>query len=214
MTKEYGQYCGLSHALDLIGSRWTLMVVRELLLGPRRYSELENGLPGIPTNVLSTRLRELEEQGLVERRLLPRPANSVVYELTEYGRELEEPLLRLGRWGAKSLPEPKNSDFLGCSSIALGLRGMFHSEAARGVRMTFAVPVRDFEVRGEIDDGQLQVPSSYPSPPDLSIQGDPATMMELFRQRAAPRDAVAAGRVAVDGSLDDVDRFFEIFHLD
>ena len=78
MTKEYGQFCGLSHALDLIGSRWTLMIVRELLVGPRRFTELEHGLPGIPTNVLSTRLRDLEEHGLVERRLLPRPANSVV----------------------------------------------------------------------------------------------------------------------------------------
>jgi DNA-binding HxlR family transcriptional regulator len=214
MTKDYGQYCGLSHALDLIGSRWTLMIVRELLLGPKRYSELENGLPGIPTNVLSTRLRELEEHGLVERRLLPRPANSVVYELTDYGRELEEPMLRLGRWGAKSLPAPTSSDFLGSSAITLGLRAMFHPDAARGVHMTFEVPVRDFVVQGKIDDGQLQVPSACPAPPDLSIQGDPATMLELFHRRELPRDAISAERISVDGSLNDVDRFFEIFHLD
>lgn len=188
--------------------------MRELLLGPRRYSELENGLPGIPTNVLSTRLRELEEHGLVERRLLPRPANSVVYELTEYGRELEEPLLRLGHWGAKSLPAPTNSDFVGSSAVTLGLRAMFHPEAAREVNMTFEVPVRDFVVQGQIDDGQLLVPASCPAPPDLSIQGDPATMLELFHRRESARDAVAAGGIAVDGSLEDVDRFFEIFHLD
>ena len=214
MTREYGQYCGLSHALDLIGGRWTLMIVRELLVGPKRYSELENGLPGIPTNVLSARLRELEEHGLVERRLLPRPANSVVYELTDYGRELEEPLLRLGHWGAKSLPTPTSKDFLGNSTVVLGLRAMFHPEAARGVHLSFEVPVRDFVVQGKIEDGQLVVPSPCPHAPDLSIQGDPTAMMDLFHRREEPKTAVAAGRITVDGSLDNVNRFFDIFHLD
>jgi DNA-binding HxlR family transcriptional regulator len=214
MTKEYGQFCGLSHALDLIGSRWTLMIVRELLLGPKRYSELENGLPGIPTNVLATRLRELEEHGLVDRRLSPRPANTVVYELTDYGRELEEPLLRLGHWGAKSLPAPTSNDFVGSSSIALGLRAMFHPDAARGVRMTFEVPVRDFVVKGQIFDGVLTVPIACPDSPDLSIQGDPATMLDVFHGRESAREAVTAKRITVDGSLEDAARFFEIFHFD
>jgi DNA-binding HxlR family transcriptional regulator len=214
MTKEYGQFCGLSHALDLIGSRWTLMIVRELLLGPKRYSELENGLPGIPTNVLSARLRELEDDGLVERRLLPRPANSVVYELTEYGHELEEPLLRLGHWGAKSLSVPKSSDYVGSSALTLGLRALFHPEAARGVHTSFEVPGPDFVVQGRIDDGVLTVPSPCPEPPELSIQGDPATMLELFHKRESAANAIAAQRITIDGSLDDAERFFEIFHLD
>jgi DNA-binding HxlR family transcriptional regulator len=214
MTKEYGQFCGLSHALDLIGSRWTLMIVRELLVGPRRFTELEHGLPGIPTNVLSTRLRDLEEHGLVERRLLPRPANSVVYELTDYGRELEDPLLRLGHWGAKSLPTPKSTDFVGSSSITLGLRAMFHPEAAQGMHLTFEVPVRDFVVQGRIDDGVLTVPDGCGGHPQLSIQGDPATMMELFHGRESVATAHATQRIAIDGSLDDAERFFQVFHLD
>jgi len=213
MTKEYGQFCGLAHALDLIGSRWSLMIVRELLIGPRRFTELENGLPGIPTNVLSTRLREMEEHGLVERRLLPRPSSSVVYELTDYGRELEEPLLRLGHWGAKSLPVPTNDDFVATSSVALSFRAMFHPDAAQGVDLSFEVPVQNYVVRGRIDDGVLTVPVEDAGQPDLFIQGDPVIMMDLFYGRESPAAALASQRIEFDGSLDDMERFFQIFHL-
>jgi DNA-binding HxlR family transcriptional regulator len=189
------------------------MIVRELLIGPRRFTELENGLPGIPTNVLSARLREMEEHGLVERRLLPRPANSVVYELTDYGRELEEPLLTLGRWGARSLPIPTDNDFVATSTVALSFRAMFHPAAAEGVDLTFEVPVQNYLVRGRINDGVLTVPVECGERPDLFIQGDPATMMDLFYGREAPAAALAAQRIEVDGSAEDMERFFQIFHL-
>src|SRR5215207_6969550 len=97
-NRTFGQYCGLARALELVGERWALLVVRDLVLGPKRFTDLRRGLPRIPTNVLSARLRELEEAGVVRRRVLPRPASSVVYELTEYGRELDEVVLPLGRW--------------------------------------------------------------------------------------------------------------------
>jgi DNA-binding HxlR family transcriptional regulator len=213
MTKDYGQFCGLSHALDLIGGRWTLMIVRELLVGPKRFTELEQGLPGIPTNVLSSRLRELEEHGLVERRLLPRPSSSVVYELTEYGRELEDPLMRLGRWGARSLRAPTHDDFMPTSALMLGLRAMFHPDAARGVHLEFEVPVRDLAIQGRVDDGVLTVPVESDASPDLTIRGDPATMLELFRQNATVTDAASAQLVEIDGSIEDAQRFFQIFNL-
>jgi DNA-binding HxlR family transcriptional regulator len=213
MTKDYGQFCGLSHALDLIGGRWTLMIVRELLVGPKRFTELEHGLPGIPTNVLSSRLRELEEHGLVERRLLPRPSSSVVYELTEYGRELEDPLIRLGRWGARSLQAPTHDDFMPTSALMLGLRAMFHADEARGVHFGFEVPVRDFAIKGRVDDGVLTVPVETEAKPDLTIRGDPATMLGLFRQNATVTDAAAERLVEIDGSIEDAQRFFRIFNL-
>jgi DNA-binding HxlR family transcriptional regulator len=213
MTKDYGQFCGLSHALDLIGGRWTLMIVRELLVGPKRFTELEQGLPGIPTNVLSSRLRDLEDHGLVERKLLPRPSNSVVYELSEYGRELEDPLMRLGRWGARSLRAPTSDDFMPTSALMLGLRAMFHPDAARGVHLEFEVPVRDLAIQGRVDDGVLTVPLECGANPDLTIRGDPATMMELFHQRATVTDAAAAQLVEIDGSIEDAQRFFQIFNL-
>jgi DNA-binding HxlR family transcriptional regulator len=99
--RKYDQGCGSAHALDLIGDRWALLVVRELLLGPKRFTDLRDGLPGIGPNVLSQRLKELEEVGVLRRHVLPPPAASAVYELTEWGRELEDVLVQLGRWGAR-----------------------------------------------------------------------------------------------------------------
>src|SRR6266542_1496523 len=108
--RSYDQYCALARALDVIGERWTLLVVRELLLGPKRYKDLLDGLPGIGTNLLAQRLRELEENGLVRRRRLPAPAGVAVYELTEAGRALEDSVLALGRWGAAFLGVPRTTD--------------------------------------------------------------------------------------------------------
>ena len=103
MAKRYDQYCPIAHALSLVGERWSLLVVRELLKGPRRYTDLAGGLPGIGTNILATRLRELEAGGVVHKRRLPPPAASTVYELTEYGAGLEEAIYAIARWGARSL---------------------------------------------------------------------------------------------------------------
>src|SRR5450755_253989 len=100
-SRTYGQYCGLARALEMVGERWGLLIVRDLLVGPKRFTDLHRGLSGIPTNVLTDRLKELEQVGIVRRRLLPRPAGSIVYELTEYGQELEDVVLRFGLWGAK-----------------------------------------------------------------------------------------------------------------
>src|SRR2546423_6072869 len=106
-SRRYGQFCGLARALELVGERWALLIVRDLLVGARRFTDLRQGLPRIPTNVLADRLKELEQAGIVRRRVLPRPAASVVYELTAYGSELDEVVLRLGLWGAQSLGEPR-----------------------------------------------------------------------------------------------------------
>ena len=112
MAKHYGQYCPVAHALELVGERWSLLVVRELLGGPKRYTDLAGALPGIGTNILANRLRDLEAAGVVEKRRLPPPAAANVYALTEYGEELREPLYALGRWGARSLGPPKAEDNL------------------------------------------------------------------------------------------------------
>src|SRR5919202_4903626 len=100
---SYRQYCAVARGLDLVGERWTLLIVRDLLTGPKRYTDLLAGLPGIGTNLLATRLRELEQHGLVARRVLPPPAGSTVYELTDVGQTLEPVVLALGRWGRRLL---------------------------------------------------------------------------------------------------------------
>src|SRR4051812_34880442 len=106
MARRYDQYCPVAHALEIVGERWSLLVVRELLHGPLRYTDLAERLPGIGTNVLASRLRELETGGVVTRRTLPPPAASRVYELTEYGRGLRSVMRELARWGARSLGPP------------------------------------------------------------------------------------------------------------
>ena len=132
--RAYGQYCGLARAVELIGDRWAMLILRDLLVGPRRYSDLHHGLPRIPTNVLAARLKALEAGGVVRRRLLPRPAGGVVYELTEYGAALEEVVLGLGRWGAKSLGEIRPGEIVTPDSMVMALRSTFRADAARGQR--------------------------------------------------------------------------------
>jgi DNA-binding HxlR family transcriptional regulator len=130
--RTYGDGCAIARGLDLVGERWALLVVRELLLGPKRYTDLRRGLPNASPNVLSERLRELEREGVVRRRKLPPPAGSRVYELTDWGRELEETVMALGRWAARSPSQPSDAP-IGVDSIVLALRARFDPHAAHGL---------------------------------------------------------------------------------
>jgi DNA-binding HxlR family transcriptional regulator len=112
MAKSYDHYCPMAHALDMVGDRWELLIVRELLQGPKRYTDLADGLPGIGTNILAARLRDLEACGVIAKRTLPPPAASRVYELTDYGRELRPVMRELAIWGARSLGPPTPEDEL------------------------------------------------------------------------------------------------------
>src|ERR687894_3181763 len=129
--RTYDDACAAAHALDLVGERWALLVVRELVLGPKRFTDLRAGLPHVSPNVLAQRLRELEVAGVVRRRKLPPPAASRVYELTEWGLELEPAIIQLGRWGARSPSRPRDAA-IGVDSIVLALRTMFDPRVAEG----------------------------------------------------------------------------------
>ena len=130
-SRSYGQYCGVTTAVELIGERWALLIVRDLLVGPRRYTDLKQGLPKIPTNILSTRLKELQEGGVVRRVAL---ANcGLVYELTPYGRGLEAIVLALGRWGFQQMGEPAPEDVVTGDSLTMALRTAFRPEVAASV---------------------------------------------------------------------------------
>ncbi|RPI20956.1 MAG: transcriptional regulator, partial [Chloroflexota bacterium] len=142
--RSYNQYCGLAYALDIVGERWTLLIVRELIAGPRRFTDLMDGLPGISTNLLSERLKSLEQQGLLSRRHLPPPAASTVYELTALGRALEKTLIELGKWGSQFIPtSPEDAALLNVSSYALTLKTFFRPELAQGVDETYELHVDD-----------------------------------------------------------------------
>jgi DNA-binding HxlR family transcriptional regulator/putative sterol carrier protein len=213
VTRGYGQFCGVARALDLVGGRWALLVVRDLLTGPKRFGELQEGLPGIPTNVLTSRLRELEEAGIVQRQVQARPGGGVVYALTDYGLELEEPLLQLGFWGAKALGPPEKDDFISMDSLALALRGAFHPEKARGPQRVYELRIDGKSLRVAVKGGQASVPASSPKEPDVVIETGPSVMSQLLTGSTDVDAAITSGRMRLDGDRADAERLFEMFRF-
>jgi DNA-binding HxlR family transcriptional regulator len=212
MSKRYDQYCPVCHALGLIGERWSLLIVRELLRGPKRYTDLVEGLPGIGTNILAARLRELEEGGIVRKRKLPPPAASTVYELTEYGAQLEEPLYALARWGARSLhpPGPKDDFYDGWGHNAFA--ALLDPSAARGLTEAYVLRVGKDAYTLRLDDGRLEVEEGAADAPDLDAELDRKTLFELASGRLLPGDALAADAVKLHaGDAETLERFFRIF---
>ena len=176
MKKRYDQYCPVAHALDLIGERWALLVVRELMHGPKRYTDLAEHLPGIGTNILASRLRDLEACGIVGKRTLPPPAASRVYELTEYGRELRAVMRELALWGARSLGPPTDEDEL--------FPGWLEN-AVDTVLGPIAPPGRfEFRVGDEVAslvDGEAQAGAI--DDPDVVVEADPEGIYHMFVDR-------------------------------
>ena len=214
MTKRYDQYCPVCHALGLVGERWALLVVRELLKGPKRYTDLLEGMPGIGTNVLAARLKELEEGGVIQKRKLPPPAASTVYELTEYGKELEEPLYALARWGARSLPPPtEKQEFYpdwGLNAFA----ALLDPEAASGLAGTYVVRVADNVYTVQLDDGKVHVETGAAERADLDFATDEETFFGMAAGRLAPRDALTKGDVTIEaGKPAALERFFSVFNF-
>jgi DNA-binding HxlR family transcriptional regulator len=187
--RTYSQYCGIARALDLIGERWALLVVRELVLGPKRFTDLREGLPGIATNVLSQRVRQLERAGVVVRRRLPPPAASTVYELTDYGRELVPIMLALGRWGARTMGQRSPEQALRAEWLALALRAFFEPAAAEGVRATVALHLGDAEFELTLDRGELDIASGSNGHADLRIAADAETLVAFLAGGPVPVDA-------------------------
>lgn len=210
--RSYGQYCGLAHALEIVGERWAMLIVRDLVLGPKRFTDLRTGLPRIPTNVLSARLKELENAGVVRRRTMPRPSAAVAYELTEYGAELEDILLRLGRWGASTLGAPGPEDIVTPDGEVLALRATFKPEGAVGVRAGYQVRIANVVVHALVDDGTL-VAGEGPLPaPDLVLEMDEITTLKpLLTGEITPEEAVASGLVAMTGEMSEFKRFLTVF---
>jgi len=211
-SRSYGQFCGFARALELVGERWALLVVRDLVLGPKRFTDLRRGLPRIPTNILSARLKELEDAGVVRRRVLPRPASGVVYELTEYGQELEDVVLRLGLWGARSLGEPRPEDIVTTDSLILALRATFRPEAARELQATFQLDFGEIVVHASIDHGTLVAGAGALAQADLFIEAQ-AAFRPLLAGELSPAEAVGNGSVRLTGDPELLMRFVEIFRI-
>jgi DNA-binding HxlR family transcriptional regulator len=211
MAKRFDQYCPVANALSIVGERWALLVVRELLRGPRRYTDLAGGLPGIGTNVLATRLRELEAGGVVQRRKLPPPAASTVYELTEYGAGLEEVIHAIARWGARSLGLPRHEDDLEPEWGVNAFRALFYPERARGLNETYVIRIDDDVFTVRLTDGRLSIAVGASDEADLDVAIDMATFFALASGDLPPQDALAQGLVRIDGDPETLVRCFRVF---
>jgi DNA-binding HxlR family transcriptional regulator len=211
-SRSYGQYCGVARALEVVGERWALLIVRDLLVGPRRFTDLRRGLPRIPTNILTTRLKELETADVVRRRLLPRPAGSVVYELTDRGLALEPAVLALGRWGARSLGAPRADEIVTADSLVMALRTTFQPGRAVDLHVGYELRLGDVVVHARVDDGALAVAEGPLPAADLVISTGPA-LRPLLAGELAPDDAVTRGDVQLTGDPRLLRRFVDVFRV-
>jgi len=209
-ARDYGQYCGVTRALELVGERWALLIVRDLLVGPRRYGELAAGLPRIPTNILATRLKELQAEGVIRR--VPR-SRIIVYELTPYGHELEPVVLALGAWGFKAMGDPREDQVITPDSMTMALRTAFRSEVAMTVPPTaYAAHFGPAELLIQVD-GPLLTVAPGDGPADLTFAAGPG-IRQVIAGTLAPERAITTGVVTVlDGDGDLLDRFASTFHL-
>lgn len=228
-ARSYGQYCGVTTAVELIGERWALLIVRDLLVGPRRYTDLKQGLPKIPTNILSTRLKELQEGGVVRR--VPLPNCGLVYELTPYGRELEPIVLALGRWGFRQMGDPAADDVVTADSLTMALRTAFRADAAAALPPAdYELHLADIVLRVHVDatglriaqvqpagrpiDPKLGTQASTAGDPDLSFASGPG-IRRLISGEVTPAEAIDREILAVvSGDAALLERFAEVFHID
>jgi DNA-binding HxlR family transcriptional regulator len=206
--RSYGDACGIARALDVVGERWAFLVVRELLLGPQRFSDLRRALPNAASNVVADRLRELEGRGVISRRTLPPPAGSAVYELTRWGRELEPIVLALGNWGIR-VPLPPTPTTLSATSVLLFLRTSAHVDpAATPMVCRLELDDRVFTVR--IQDGGLQVQAGEPTRSDVSLRTDPWTLNDLLDDPSKLDTAASNGSAAVTGDWSALRRLLDV----
>jgi DNA-binding HxlR family transcriptional regulator/putative sterol carrier protein len=210
--RTYGEACAIAHGLDLVGERWALLVVRELLLGPKRFTDLKRGLANASPNVISERLRELERAGVVKRDTLPPPASSRVYALTDWGRELEEIVISLGHWAARS-PSLPHEGAMGADSIMLALKGRFDSDAAEGLRASYELRFGEDRFRVVVSGDAIEVARGGADQPDATIDTDPGTLFSVLWNGRSLADAQRAGEMRIEGDRTAVERLFRLFPL-
>ena len=206
MSRSYGDPCGIARALDVVGERWALLVVRELLLGPKRFTDLRAGLAHLSADVLAQRLRELEDAGVVQRAKLPPPAGSRVYELTDEGKELEPVILALGRWGSRR-PFPESDVALGVDAFVIALKTVFDPTRADHDYTVIELQIEDQVFAAAVADGRLEIARGNADDPKATVSGDAGTLAAVL-WHGRP---LARSRLTVDGDRKALELFFELF---
>lgn len=210
--RRYRDACGMAQGLDLVGERWALPVIRELLLGPKRFTDLRKGLPGVSSNILADRLDGLERSGVVRRRTLPAPAASKVYELTEWGMELKPVVVTLGRWGARS-PWRSDEDEISTDGLVLSFRAMFDPDAAGDLETSYGIVLGEQSFTIEVADGRIRISRGMPAKVEASIKTDTATLGALVYEGGDLDEVLRSGEVEIEGERSAVERLLMLFPM-
>jgi DNA-binding HxlR family transcriptional regulator len=211
-NRTYGDGCAIAHGLDLVGERWALLLVRELLLGPKRFTDLKRGLPNASPNVISERLRELERAGVVKREKLPPPASARVYALTHWGRGLEETVISLGRWAGRSPALPREAP-IGADSVVLALKARFDPDAAEGLEATYDLRLGEDRFRVAVSKQAIEIARGGTDQPDATIDTDAGTLFAVLCNGRSLADSQRAGEIRVEGDKAAVKRLIRLFPL-
>ena len=212
--RSYNQYCAVARAMDVLGERWTLLIVRELLTGPKRFKDLLEGLPGIGTNLLTSRLKDLEGHGVLRRATLPRPAASRVYELTELGRSLEPVVIGLARWGLEFLGASCEEDDRQPAWAMVALQSMLKPEATGETKESYEFRVDDEVFYVWVADGETGVRQGSAADPDLVVRSDTQTLLAVAAGRIVTTEAVASGAIRIEGDRDARERCLKMLGAD
>ena len=204
--RSYHQYCGVAKSLDVVGERWTMLIVRNLLLGPLRYSDLLRGLPGITTNLLAKRLREMEDAGIVERLRGPLPNGGHAYRLTTVGAKLEPVVHALGRWAWQWMGAPEPGELRNVEWLFVALRRRYRG----GVRLRAELVVDEAPYRMILSTDGVEITRGEAAQPDVRIRATGAAVMRLFLDKV-PQGRTLPG-IAVDGSREAVRILSGAFH--
>jgi DNA-binding HxlR family transcriptional regulator len=210
-TRRYGQYCPVAKSLDVLGERWTLLIVRNLMVGPQRYTDLREALPGLATDLLTARLRTLEEAGYVARRQLPRPASVTVYELTPMGQRIARVILELGRVGLAMLGPPAEDDLVTPDALVLSLRPSFRADVAGDVEERYQVELDGERYVVNVHPGWAEAARGTASEPKLTIATSTSTFAQLLSGATNAKAALSGGELKIDGPRRALDRFLAIF---
>ena len=207
--RSYGMFCGIARAFEILGSRWSVLIVRDLVLSPKRFGELRETMPGLTSADLTERLDELAGAGVV--RCGGGGGDDAVYELTDYGRDLEPILLQIGRWGARALGDPRPGDVFTLDMAIMALRATFRPEQARGVRASFEVWFGPMVVHARVDDGELTVEEGELPDADLVISSP--VLKHLMAEELSPTDALWLGLADTKGNPRLLSTFVQLFHI-
>jgi DNA-binding HxlR family transcriptional regulator/putative sterol carrier protein len=207
----YRQYCALARALDVAGDRWTLLFVRELAPGPRRFTDLIDGLPGIPRKLLTDRLRGLERDGIIARQELPPPAARQVYALTDDGRDLAVAMAPLIAWGSRRIGDRQSGESFRPRWPAVAMAGLADREAAEGVSETYQYLVGDSAFHFTVDDGAIQLHDGRVQEPAVTVTTDEETWADIVSGKVTASSAAATGALTVAGDPEAAQRLAKIF---